>query len=151
MPKEMHTYYRSLCASLFRIFFTSQTLFFCLAHLTPSSRLGGYTCIALFSLLLLVPLSLNADKEADKEADKKTKQEELCHYRFHLPPKARLFSQKQNLLIAKAKYGSGYARVGIQWLFSCTENLRRTSQSSENYKKKSEQRKSFSITTKTCI
>ena len=124
----MYTYNRSAKAPLFRIFLRIMPFFLDIFPYILRMRLSCRQpiCLALPFLLGLGPLPLKADKVEKKE---------LCHYRFKLPSKARIASQKQDLFIANAKYGSGPSAVGIQWLFSCTENLRRTSQSSEIMRK----------------
>ena len=138
--KGIHTYYRSTKRPLFRIFLQVMQFFLPrppglsilhrrLGRSPPGLGLASIALSLLLFLLILVPFSLNADKA------NKTEKKELCHYRFSFPPKAHLFSQKQNLFIAKTKYDSRYNNVEIQWLFSCTENLRRTSQSSEIVRK----------------
>ena len=65
-------------------------------------------------------------------------EDELCHYRFHMPPLAHVTSQTPALLMAEKTYSSIKGRPKIQWLFSCVENVNRTSQISEILKQAKE-------------
>ncbi len=57
--------------------------------------------------------------------------EELCHYRFSMPPNVRVTSQTPALIMAEKSYKSIKGTPNLQWLFSCMENQNRTSQTSE--------------------